>query len=569
MLQLLSVRDFAIVDRIEIEFAAGFSVVTGETGAGKSLIVDALSLIAGARGDTSWVREGAARAEIEAEFDVSQLADARAWLCSHELEEEGHACRLRRTLRADGGSRAYINDRSVSVSLLRELASHLIEIHGQHEHQSLLERRRQMAMLDSVAGHDALLSEVAEATVRWRQGERRLAELDALGATDAAAMELMEHQLAELEGFELDPDALEQLATDHRRAAHFQDLLDGTRQLTSMLEGGSGSDGAGISGRVAAALALTGSLLAVDPSLTAVRDALMQASTGADDASLELNRYLDRQEADPSQLEEMDRRLTELHALARKHRSKPEHLAALRADLRERCEEVRSAAATIDALRTQQESVVQEYRAAAARLSAARREAAAALSRDTGTLMAQLGMAGGRFAIEIETTASDAPVMHGADSVEMQVSANAGQPLRPLRKVASGGELSRIALALQVAARAQRPAPTLIFDEVDSGIGGAVAEVVGRLLHRLAERAQVLSVTHLAQVAAQADHHLVASKAEQDGSTLTDMRTLKVAERPNEIARMMGGIELRSETLAHARSMLRNAAASAASRDPA
>ncbi len=558
MLQRLRVRDFAIVDQIEIAFDAGFSVVTGETGAGKSLVVDALGLLRGARGDAAWIRHGAERAEIEAEFALGEVPAASAWLRERELDDdEDHSsiCRIRRTLRVDGASRAYVNDRAVSLALLRELSTHLLAIHGQHEHQALLDRGRQLELLDAVADHNALMDAVKAATTSWRNGERRLAELTAMGASDPALMELLEFQVAELERDGIGPDALTELVSDHRRLAHSRELIAGSQRVAELLDGD--GEQAGVNARIGAAVQQVEALRAHDPALDPIATSLAQASAALDDAALALARYLDRQDVDPARLDELDARLTQLHALARKHRVKPEEIAGMRDSLRERCEALRNAGGAIDALRAEQIKSLHRYSDASRQLSQSRREAAMRLSAATLELMQQLGMAAGQFSIEVHSDLAGPPSAQGADSVEMMVSTNAGQPLRPLRKVASGGELSRIGLALQVAAKGTRPAPTLVFDEVDSGIGGAVAEIVGRLLHRLAERSQVLCVTHLAQVAAQADHHFTAMKSTAADQTQTSLQSLDRKQRTAEIARMLGGVAVGTETLAHARQMLR------------
>lgn len=560
MLQRLRVRDFAIVDRIEVAFDSGFSVVTGETGAGKSLVVDALGLIRGARGDSAWIRHGAERAEIEAEFVLDAIPQATAWLRERELDEadEEHAvCRIRRTLRVDGSSRAYINDRAVSLAMLRELSTHLLAIHGQHEHQALLDRGRQLELLDAVARHDALIDAVRTSAASWRDGERRLAELVVLGASDPALMDLLEFQAAELERDGIEPETLLQLVSDHRRLAHSRELIAGGQRLSELLDGD--GEQAGINTRIGTAMQQMDALRTHDALLEPVAAALAQASAALDDAAAQLTRYLDRQEIEPSRLDELDSRLTQVHGLARKHRVKPEELSEFRDKLRARCEELRDAGGAIEALRARQVETLDRYMTAARRLSQSRSAAALLLSAGTLDLMRQLGMAAGQFSIQVQTDSAAPPSPQGADSVEMLVSANAGQPPRPLRKVASGGELSRIGLALQVAAKGERPAPTLVFDEVDSGIGGAVAEIVGRLLHRLTENSQVLCVTHLAQVAAQADHHWTATKSIAADQTHTSIELLDRKQRHTEIARMLGGVAVGTETLAHARQMLRNA----------
>ncbi len=551
MLETLYVKDFALIREAEIAFGGGLTVVTGETGAGKSLLVDALLLLAGNRADASVVRHGGERAELVARFSLADAASARAWL-EAEAFDDGDACQLRRVIRSEGSSRAWINGRPATLAQLQALAERLIEIHGQHEHQALLDKTSQLVLLDAFGGHLALRTQVGDIARRWRELD---AELRALrGEQDhAERIDLLEHEVAELEQHALASAELETLNETHKRLANAGQLLQGTGALIDWLDGDSEFALLRALGRVGNELAR---LVELDPRLAPARELVDAAAIQLDEANDLIARHRDALDLDPERLGEVEAQIARLHELSRKHRvpvaALKEHAAALQAEL----DALRGAGERLLALTRRRAQAEQDYAAAAAQLSAARRAAASRLGDEVSRLMGELGMAGGRLEVQIEPERAAAPDPQGAERVEFLVSANPGQPTRPLRKVASGGELSRISLAIEVAALGLDEIGCMVFDEVDSGIGGAVAEVVGQKLRRLGETRQVLCVTHLPQVAAQAHAHLRVTKSSDGTRTDVAIENLTGAARRDEIARMLGGIEITRETLAHARKML-------------
>ena len=551
MLETLYVKDFAIVGEAEIAFGPGMTVVTGETGAGKSLLVDALLLLAGGRADATMVRHGCERAELAASFDLAAHADLREWLCAEDLDEDG-ACQLRRVVRSEGSSRAWINGRPVTIGQLRTLASRLLEIHGQHEHQALLERGQQLALLDAFGAHGDDLAEVARSARGWREATARIAELSR-GANHGERIEWLLHQLQELDSHALSADDLAALEERHRRLANSGQLLQGGGALAERLDGD--NEFALLRG-LARAQADIARLVVLDERLAPVRELVDAARIQLNEASDALARYQSALDLDPDALAEAEDQLGKLHELGRKHRVRMPDLKSHADSLREELESLRGAGASIASLKEQQGRQAVAWAAAAKRLGACRAASAQTLGDAVTALMAELGMQAGRFAVQLEAQVGDEPDPQGAERCEFLVSANPGQPPRALRKVASGGELSRISLAIEVAALGSDPIGTMVFDEVDSGIGGAVAEVVGQKLRALGARSQVLCVTHLAQVAAQGHRHIRVSKSSDGNDTATRIEALDGKARQEEIARMLGGIEITRETLAHAKQML-------------
>lgn len=555
MLESLYVKDFAIVDEAEIAFGPGMTVVTGETGAGKSLLVDALLLLAGGRAEAAMVRHGCERAELSAEFDLGDRADLRQWLAAEDLDEDG-ACQLRRVIRSEGSSRAWINGRPVTLGQLRTLAGGLIEIHGQHEQQALLDRGQQLALLDAFGGHAAELAEAARLARAWRAAGARIAELSH-GADHAERIEWLAHQVEELDRHALAADELEALEETHRRLANSGQLLQGCAALAERLDG---DDEFALLRLVARAQAEIGHLAGLDARLAPVGELLDAAQIQLREANDALARYQDALDLDPERLAETEAQLAKLHELARKHRVRMPELKAHADALREELDSLRGAGADIAALQAERHKLAADYARVAAALSGKRAATARRLGDAVSALMDELGMRGGRFEVQLEAQDGDEPDAQGTERCEFLVSANPGQPPRALRKVASGGELSRISLAVEVAALGSDAVAAMVFDEVDSGIGGAVAEVVGQKLRALGERSQVLCVTHLPQVASQGHRHLRVSKSSEEGSTRTRIEALDGKARQEEIARMLGGLEITRETLAHAKQMLASAA---------
>jgi DNA repair protein RecN (Recombination protein N) len=554
MLTSLYVRHFAVVEAAEIVFGPGLTVVSGETGAGKSLLVDALMLLAGARADSGMVRAGSDRAELAAEFDLADLPEARDWLQQEELDEDG-GCQLRRVIRAEGSSKAWINGRPANARQLGELASLLVEIHGQHEHQALLSRSHQLALLDAYAGHDGLLAQVRDGALQWRELGARMRKLSG-GEDRDQRIELLRHELGELEKWALPAAELDELEASHRRLANAGRLAEGSAGVVELLDGESEFALRRALGRAHAEL---GKLAALDDRLAPLLELLDNASIELGEAADGLGRYAQDVDLDPERYTEVDSHLSRLHELSRRHRLPVAELHDKLAALRTELNELEGAGDALEQLAAQRERLQHDYTLAAAQLSQARAMAATRLSEEVSVLMTELGMAGGLLRIELEAAVGEEPDPQGQERCELLVSANPGQPPRPLRKVASGGELARISLAIEVATLGKDTVGSMIFDEVDSGIGGAVAEVVGQKLRALGAQRQVLCVTHLPQVAAQGHAHLRVSKHSDGDSTRTQIEKLDAGGRRDELARMLGGVEITRETRAHAKQMLERA----------
>jgi DNA repair protein RecN (Recombination protein N) len=560
MLETLTAKDFAIVAEADIAFGAGMTVVTGETGAGKSLLVDALLLLAGGRADASQVRHGCERAELTATFDLSSRPDLAEWLKNEALDEDG-ACQLRRVIRSEGSSRAWINGRPVTLTQMKTLAASLIEIHGQHEHQALLDPSRQLALLDAFGANAAELAETARLARAWRETNARIAELTR-GGDHAERVDWLVHQLGELERHALAPDALAALEDEHRRLANAGQLLQGGNGLAERLDGDSEFALVGLAAR-AHAEALR--LATLDVRMTPIVDLLDAAQIQLTEACDTLSRYQSALDLDPGRLAEVEAEIAKVHELSRKHRVPMAELSAHAATLRDELEALHGAGASLETLRAAQQKTAADYTTAAAKLTKKRAASAKKLGASVASLMAELGMRG-VFDVELSETGSGEPDVNGAERCEFLVAANPGTPARALRKVASGGELSRISLALEVAAIGLDPVGTMVFDEVESGIGGAIAEVVGRKLRDLGSKSQVLCVTHLPQVAALGHQHLRVVKESGSDTTRVRIETLQDDARRDEIARMLGGIEITRQTLAHAEQMLGSAAPAARGR---
>lgn len=554
MLTSLYVRHFAVVEAAEIAFGPGLTVVSGETGAGKSLLVDALMLLAGTRADSGMVRAGSDRAELAAEFDLSGLPEARDWLQREELDEDG-TCQLRRVIRAEGSSKAWINGRPANARQLGELASLLVEIHGQHEHQALLSRSHQLSLLDAYAGHDSLLAEVRDSALQWREIGTRMRKLSG-GEDREQRIELLRHEIGELEKWTLPGDELAELEASHKRLANAGRLAEGAASVVELLDGESEFALRRSLGRAHAEL---GKLAAIDTRLSPLLELLDNASIQLNEASDSLGRYAQDVDLDPDRYTEVDTHLSHLHELSRKHRLPVAELHGRLDALRVELSSLEGAGDALKKLSAERERVQRAHSIVTARLSEARAAAASRLGTEVSTLMAELGMTGGVLRVELEETSGDEPDPQGRERCELLVSANPGQPPRPLRKVASGGELARISLAIEVATLGKDTVGTMVFDEVDTGIGGAVAEVVGQKLRALGAQRQVLCVTHLPQVAALGHAHLLVSKQSDRESTQTRIDSLDSAGRRDELARMLGGVEITRETRAHAKQMLERA----------
>lgn len=549
MLKFLSIRDFVIVSALELDFSPGFTVLTGETGAGKSILIDALTLTLGGRGDAGMVRSGCGRADISAEFDIAALPQLAAWLHQQDLVGDADVCLLRRVLEANGRSRGFINGRSATLQQLRDAGEQLLDIHGQHVHQSLLRPDTQRVLLDGYAGIVAGAEQVAVLYRDWQSLRRNRLSLSANIVAVAAERELLQFQCNELRDLDFSIASWEETQAEHTRLAHVASLLETAALGVEVM---SESEAACLRQLNTFSVRLREGV-EHDAGLGEVLRIVESAQAELQEAVYALRRYRQRLDDDPQRLHELEQRMREVTDAARKYRVAPEQLDEVRQRLHVRLEELGGTADLAD-LQRREQVAQQHYLAAAGNLSLSRQQAADKLSREIGKAMQQLAMQGGRFSVVLQSLAEG--TAFGLESIDFQVAANPGTPLRSLAKVASGGELSRISLAIQVATSQLASVPTLIFDEVDSGIGGGVAEIVGHLLKQLGKSCQVLCVTHLPQVAAAADHQWQVSKAVEQGVTLSHIAALDGESRIAEIARMLGGVKITETTRKHAAEML-------------
>ena len=550
MLRHLAIRDFIIVDRLELEFSAGFGALTGETGAGKSILIDALALALGERADAGVVRAGCDKTEVAATFDIAALPAVGAWLAANDLDADDGLI-LRRVLDAGGRSRGYINGSPATAQQLREVGEFLIDIHGQHAHQSLLRADAQRALLDSHAGLAADAQQVAKAWRDWRDALQLLQAASTGAEVLEREREQLEWQVSELATLAFAAEEWGELEVEQRRLGHAASLIEGAQFALELLADGE----AACAGQVDRVATRLGGLASYDPALQDVAGLLQSAQAELAEAISTLRRYADRVDLDPARLAEVERRMEAILACARKYRVPPMELPALLADWQERLVTL-TASADLAALAARVEDAQAAYRMLAERLSAGRQSVAGEMGAAVSALMRQLALVSGRFEVALLPLAEGAA--YGLEQVEFRVGGLAGQEAKPLARVASGGELSRISLAIQVLTSRSASVPTLIFDEVDVGIGGGVAEIVGRLLHELGRERQVLCVTHLPQVAARADWQWQVSKETRDGATRSSIQPLAEDQRIGEIARMLGGVEVTDITLAHARELLRS-----------
>lgn len=551
MLLSLSVRDFVIVDRVELELARGFTVLTGETGAGKSILMDALALVLGDRADAGVVRAGRERAEISAEFSLDDLPEVAAWLQEQDLADEPGLCLIRRVIDAGGRSRAFINGRAATLQQLREVGEQLVDIHGQHAHQLLLKPDAQRDVLDGFANAQELRRQVAAAWREWQQLRRRREEWEQDSARFAEERERLEWQCKELAALQLTPASWHDLQAEHSRLAHAASLLEGVQYAEAVLDEGDAAclpQLSGVSSRLAR-------LAEIDPQLNEVQQLIESAAIQLQEAGHALRHYSQRLELDPAALADLESRMQAVHDAARKYRSSPEELPTLLVQAQGRLDELAQfgdAASLLAAERASQDSYMQLAR----QLSSQREQAARVLAEQVTAGMQQLALAGGRLEIALLPIDGNAG---GLEQVEFRVASHASMDAKALAKVASGGELSRISLAIEVVTSHVKSVPTLVFDEVDVGIGGGVAEVVGKLLRNLGRERQVLCITHLPQVAACGQQQFCISKHSDASGVISQITPLSDAERADEIARMLGGVEITATTRQHAQEMLARA----------
>ncbi|WP_341304777.1 DNA repair protein RecN [Pseudomonas sp. TMP25] len=561
MLVHLSVHNYAIVEHLDLELDAGMSVISGETGAGKSIMLDALGLALGDRADSGVVRPGAGKADILASFDLHDIPEARAWLAERDLghnQDQDGPCILRRVITAEGRSRGYINGSPCPQADLKALGELLIDIHNQHEHQSLLKPETHRRLLDEYAGSQELARQVLLAAQRWKQTKNELQRISSLGDEQRARHQLLSYQLEELDNLALGENELNQLELEHKNLTNAESLLSACRLV---IEQCSENDAGNVLSALTCSLSRLSAFQGQPGALSEASNLLASAQIQVEEAVGELNRFLDHFDADPERLRHMEERLDAIYTLARKHRIQPTELGPMQQQLFEELESLNADDQAAERLSGELLAFERHYQEKAEELSTLRNNAASQLAAAVEVEMQTLGMPGGRFTIKLSANSNSEPHPNGLEQLEFLVSANPGQPLKALAKVASGGELSRISLAIQVITAQTSRVPTLVFDEVDVGIGGPTAEVVGQLLRKLGDRGQVLTVTHLPQVAAQGHQHLFVHKVRGNDATRTAVSKLTPAERVEEIARMLGGVDLTEESLAHARQMVGSAQA--------
>ena len=549
MLRSLSIRDFVIVDRMELEFSSGFTVLTGETGAGKSILIDALAMVLGERADPIVVRGGAERADISAEFDVGGQGDVARWLAENDLAGDESACLMRRVIEASGRSRGFINGRPATLVQLREVGEFLVDIYGQHQHQSLLRAAAQRELLDAYGDLSQSSAKVAELYRKWQQRRESRIAFETNAAAFAAEREQLEWQVRELEALKFSADQWQELTTEHARLAHAASLIEAAQLGTEALSEGDNSSLAQLN----AVISKLNNLVEFDPKLREILEVLEPAQIQLQEAVYQLRHYGERLELDPQRLREVEQRLDAIHTAARKYRATPEELPEKLAVAKARLQEL-GEGGNVEALRRLEEEAHAACLAEAKKLSGARKRSAKKLSEQVTAAMQELAMVGGRF--EVVINAATEVAAYGLENVEFLVSIHKGMAPQPLAKVASGGELSRLSLAIQTVTTQVAQVPTLIFDEVDAGIGGRVAEIVGKMLKQLGKKHQVMCITHLPQVAASADQQWQVTKTTANGKVLSKVTVLDKAQRVEEIARMLGGVKITETTRKHAAEML-------------
>lgn len=559
MLTHIHIWNFAIVEHLDIEFEQGLTVMTGETGAGKSILLDALGLALGDRADTSVIRHGSDKAEISVTFTTADSPQAQAWLEANDMQSE-HECIIRRTVanKGKGASKAFINGVPSTVQQLRELGEMLVDLHGQHEHQSLLSRDIQRQLLDDYADNKKLLTDVKTSYQHWQQLKTQYEKLHRANKDKDSRLDLLRYQVQELTSLNLQTGESADLEQELKRLANANRLLQTAQSVVDSLDE---NDATSVNEILSTSITQLNDLLRVDERLSPIVELLNNASIQLQESVSELRHYADSLELDPNRLEEIEQRIEVIHQLSRKHRVSADELVSLLPTLQQELEDLEKADIKLDQLIKDIKAAKLVYQKAAKSLTESRIKTAISLTEKISDAMQGLSLQGGRFKAELHTLDESQWGAQGAETIEFLVSANPGTPLKPLHKVASGGELSRISLAIQVITAQAARIPTLVFDEVDVGIGGRVAEIVGLQLRALGQHRQVLCVTHLPQVAALGHHHYQVSKQTNKTTTVTAISPLDKPQRIDEIARMLGGIEITDQTVSHAKEMIEKAQA--------
>ncbi|WP_415892682.1 DNA repair protein RecN [Neptuniibacter sp. PT8_73] len=553
MLNQLSICDFAIVDHLDLELSQGMTVVSGETGAGKSIMLDALGLALGNRAESGVVRQGAEKADITASFNIDSIPEASQWLSENDLDNDGE-CILRRVITKEGRSRCYINGRPSPASLVKSLGELLIAIHGQHEHQRLLKKDHHRTLLDNFAGQTKLVSQVHNSYQQWHKLDSELKRLSEQSAEQTARVQLLSYQIEELDQLALADGEFKQLEEEQKTLANAESILNTGHQLINLA---SDSDDANCVQQLNHCLQLLSEIQSESPSVRQANEMLNSALIQVEEASNEIRHYMDRVNVDPSRQQDVEERLSTIYEIARKHRINPDELCEFHQSLSQELSSLSRSDEELEQLAIDVDSAKAEYLAYANKLGTKRSAAAKKLGKLVDQQLHNLGMPSAQMSVAL--TALEKPSLNGLEEVEFLIITNAGQPPKPLGKIASGGELSRISLAIQVITAQTSTTSTLIFDEVDVGIGGAIAEVVGRLLRQLGEKAQILCVTHQPQVASQGHQHLFVSKQTDKKNTHTQINQLCADSRVQEVARMLGGIDITERSIEHAKEMLAQA----------
>lgn len=551
MLQELSIKNLALIEHLQLSFNAGFTTLTGETGAGKSILLDALGLTLGERADSSLVRHNTPKADVTALFDVRDLAPVKTWLTEQELDDDEH-CYLRRTVTAEGRSKAYINGYPVAANLLKTLGAMLIDIHGQHEHQNLLSAHKQIDLLDAYAQHAALLSDTKTAFKSWQSLQKQLNELQAAQADVQSKLELLNFQKHEFDEVKPQSGEFESLSEEQNQLSHANEIKQACELAYQAIEEEQGAVDA-----LNQAIHQLEGIVEFNPNLSATIEQLNSSLIEIQEASSEIHRQSEHIELDPTQLQETEERLASLFGLAKKYNLEPEQLVAKQQNIEHELQRLENSGESLEQLKSEVKQAADSFAKNAKALTLSRKKAATKLNKIVTSGMQTLGMENGQFSIELQN--SEKPASNGLDKVSFMVTANKGQPLQPLAKVASGGELSRISLAIQVATSEVASLPTLIFDEVDVGIGGGIAEVVGEKMQTLGSSKQVLAITHLPQVASHGHQHLFIKKQTVKEQTTTQVNQLSHEQRIEELARMLGGKDLTEQSRSHAAEMLQGA----------
>lgn len=552
MLAHIHIKNFTIIDQLDLEFQSGLTVLTGETGAGKSIVIDAIELVLGGRAEGQIIRPGCDRCEITLIFALKSASAAQQWLAEHELTGENE-CIVQRIITSDGRSRSLINSQTCTLQMTRELGALLVNTHNQHQHQALLKTEHQRQLLDAFANHSILCKQVKQLYQQWQQLQLQWNNLRTKTTDRDARLELLKYQVQELDQLALTENELTELEQEHKRLAHGEQLIN---QCQAALDYINDNEKFSVLAGLYQAIQQIENLQNLNKSVATAAELLNHAIIHTEEASSELRHFLTGLELDPERLAEIEQRLNKIHDIARKHQTKPEQLSTMHQQLTQQLTQLEDADEQLQQLQQQLDKTTLEYQQAADKLTQSRQKAAEKLSQLVTQKIQTLGMPQGKLQIQLQKHKDTTPTANGQENVEFVVTANPGQPLQPLNKVASGGELSRISLAIHVITAQQETTPTLIFDEVDVGVGGSIAEIIGQLLRELGNNNQILCITHLPQVAAQGQHHLQVKKHSTENSTLTQIEALSPEKKVAEIARMLGGIKITERTLEHAREMV-------------